>query len=130
VDQERYQKGLAIRKEVLGAEHVERALASADEFNREFQDIVTEYCWGMVWGSEGLTRKQRSILNLGMLAALGRSHEFELHFRGALRNGCTLEELRDTLTQIAVYCGIPAGVEAFRIARRVLDERKGETAAG
>ncbi len=130
MDQERYQKGLAIRKEVLGAEHVERALASADEFNREFQDIVTEYCWGMVWGSEGLTRKQRSILNLGMLAALGRSHEFELHFRGALRNGCTLEELRDTLTQIAVYCGIPAGVEAFRIARRVLDERKGETAAG
>jgi len=130
VDQERYQKGLEIRKEVLGAEHVERALASADEFNREFQDIVTEYCWGMVWGSEGLTRKQRSILNLGMLAALGRSHEFELHFRGALKNGCTLEELRDTLTQIAVYCGIPAGVEAFRIARRVLDERKGETAAG
>ncbi len=126
MDQDRFDRGLSIRKEVLGAEYVERALANANDFNREFQDIVTEYCWGMVWGSDGLDHRQRSLLNLGMLAALGRSHEFELHFRGAIKNGCTMAELKDTLTQIAVYCGIPAGVESFRIARRVLDELEAE----
>ena len=76
----------------------------------------------MCWGSDPLSRKQRSLLNLGMLAALGRSHEFGLHFKGALRNGCTIEELKDTLTQITIYCGVPAGVESFRIARQVLAE--------
>ena len=121
---ELYERGLKIRKEVLGDAHVERALANVDDFNREFQALVTEYCWGAIWGREGLSRKQRSLNNLCMLAALNRPHEFELHFRGALRNGCTLAEIRETLMQIAVYCGVPAGVEAFRIGRKVLAEEK------
>jgi 4-carboxymuconolactone decarboxylase len=122
MDKQRFEKGLAQRKAVLGAEHVERAFRSADDFNRDFQDIVTEYCWGLAWGDETLDRKQRSLLNLGMIAALNRMEEWELHFRGALRNGLSREELRAILTQIAVYCGIPAGVECFRIARKVLAE--------
>jgi 4-carboxymuconolactone decarboxylase len=122
MDRELYETGLRVRKQVLGAEFVDRALTGATDFDRHFQELVTEYCWGGVWGSEVLGRKTRSMLNLCMLAALNRPQEFELHFRAALRNGCTLEELRDVLEQIAVYCGIPAGVEAFRIARRVLDE--------
>jgi 4-carboxymuconolactone decarboxylase len=119
---EQYEIGLKIRKEVLGEEHVEKALASADDFNRDFQELVTDYCWGGVWGRGVLSKKQHSLNNLCMLAALNREPEFEMHFRGALRNGCSREELRDTLIQIAVYCGIPAGVEAFRIARKVLAE--------
>jgi 4-carboxymuconolactone decarboxylase len=119
---DQYTVGLNIRKEVLGAEYVEASLASADEFNHDFQKLVTEYCWGASWGAGELSRKQRSLNNLCMLAALNRAQEFKLHFRGALRNGCSLGELRDTLTQIAVYCGIPAGVEAFRLAREVLKE--------
>ncbi len=119
---ERYETGLRIRKEVLGEEHVERALARADDSNREFQELVTEYCWGASWGGGGLSRKQRSLNNLCMLSALNRPHEFKLHFRGALGNGCSLDELKDTLLQIAVYCGVPAGVGAFRLAREVLDE--------
>jgi 4-carboxymuconolactone decarboxylase len=123
VDKQLFDKGLAVRKEVLGAEYVDKALQSADDFNRDFQELVSEYCWGVCWGSDTLSRPERSILNLGMLAALGRMHEFELHFRGAIRNGLSQDQLKDVLTQIAVYCGIPAGVECFRIARRVLDEQ-------
>ena len=119
-----FEKGLKIRREVLGSEYVDRALALADDFNRDFQEYVTEACWGAIWGRPGLTRKQRSLNNLCMLAALNRGHEFEIHFRGALTNGCTLEELKETLLQIACYCGMPAGVEAFRIARKVLAEQK------
>jgi 4-carboxymuconolactone decarboxylase len=119
---EQYQAGLKIRKEVLGKEYVENALGNADEFNHDFQNIVTEYCWGGTWGRGVLDKKQRSLNNLCMLAALNRQQEFRLHFRGALRNGCSLEELRETLIQIAIYCGIPAGVEAFRNAREVLKE--------
>lgn len=122
MDQALYDAGLAARKEVLGEQYVNNAIDNADDFNRDFQALVTEYCWGVCWGNDVLSRKQRSLLNLGMLAALGRSHEFELHFKGALRNGCTREELRETLTQITIYCGVPAGVESFRIARRVLAE--------
>ncbi len=122
MDKALYDAGLAARKEVLGAAYVDNAINDADDFNRDFQALVTEYCWGVCWGNDVLSRKQRSLLNLGMLAALGRSHEFELHFKGALRNGCTPEELRETLTQITIYCGVPAGVESFRIARRVLAE--------
>ena len=122
MDQALYDAGLAARKEVLGERYVDNAINNADDFNRDFQALVTEYCWGVCWGNDVLSRKQRSLLNLGMLAALGRSHEFELHFKGALRNGCTREELRETLTQITIYCGVPAGVESFRIARRVLAE--------
>ncbi len=127
MDRELYETGLRIRKDVLGAEYVDRAIGNATDFNRHFQEIVTEYCWGGVWGSEALERKTRSMLNLAMLAALNRPQEFEIHFRGALKNGCTLEELRDVLEQITIYCGVPAGVEAFRIARRVLDEQPPES---
>lgn len=119
---ERYAKGLAIRREVLGDDYVDRALAGVDDFNRDFQRLVTEYCWGALWGREGLSRKQRSLNNLCLLAALNRPHELETHLRGALRNGCTIEEIRETLMQVAVYAGIPAGVDAFRIAKRVLAE--------
>ena len=124
---DQYDAGLKERTEVLGPEYVERAVAGADNFNRDFQQIVTEYCWGGTWGRGVLERRDRSILNLGMLAALGKSQEFKLHFRGALNNGLTLEELREVLIQIAVYCGIPAGVEAFRNAREVLEDMNIDT---
>jgi 4-carboxymuconolactone decarboxylase len=114
-----FETGRKIRTEVLGEERVSKVLDQADEFNRDFQHFVTEYCWGAGWGRSALDRKQRSLLNLGMLAALNRGPEFELHFRGALKNGLTLTELEDALIQIAIYCGIPAGVEAFKIANKV-----------
>ncbi|MEX1109536.1 MAG: carboxymuconolactone decarboxylase family protein [Dongiaceae bacterium] len=123
---EDFDRGLAIRREVLGAEYVDAAIQNVDDFNREFQKLVTEYCWGRIWGNKGLSRQQRSLNNLCMLAALNRAHEFELHFKGALRNGCSLEEIRETLMQITIYCGVPAGVEAFRIARKVLAEQAKE----
>ena len=116
---EQFDIGLAIRKEVLGEEYVDAALAKSDNFNRDFQHMVTEHCWGGTWGRGVLTKQQRSILNLGMLAALNRQHEFKLHLLGALTNGVSLKEIREVLLQIAIYCGIPAGVEAFRIAREV-----------
>jgi len=106
---------------VLGEDYVTRAFANADSFNLEFQQLVTEYCWGEIWGRSVLTDKQRSLNNLCLLAALNRPEEFKTHFRGALRNGCTLDELRDTLIQITIYAGIPAGVEAFRLGRQVLE---------
>jgi 4-carboxymuconolactone decarboxylase len=125
MDKQLYDAGLASRKAVLGAEYVDRSIQGADDFNRDFQRIVTEYCWGEVWAKgKALSDKQRSMNNLCMLAALNRPHEFELHFNGALNNGCTLDELREVLTQITIYCGVPAGVEAFRVARKVLAERK------
>lgn len=114
--------GLRIRRQVLGEEYVDRALQNVDDFNADFQKILNEYCWGGTWGRPGLTFQQRSLNNLCLLAALNRQTEFETHFRGALRNGCSLDELRETLIQIATYAGIPAGVEAFRIARKVLTE--------
>ncbi|HEY5701367.1 MAG TPA: carboxymuconolactone decarboxylase family protein [Gammaproteobacteria bacterium] len=123
MDKARYEAGLKARSEVLGAEYVDKAIKGANDFNRDFQELVTEYCWGTCWGNDVLSKKERSMLNLGMLAALGRMQEFELHFRGAIRNGLSEEQLREILTQIAVYCGIPAGVESFRIARRILDEQ-------
>jgi 4-carboxymuconolactone decarboxylase len=119
---ERFEAGLQKRRAVVGAEYVERALEAADDFDRDWQRLLTEYCWGEVWTGPALTDRQRSLHNLCLLAALNRPHEFELHFRGALRNGCTHDELRETLIQIAVYVGVPAGVEAFRIAKRVLSE--------
>jgi len=122
MDQDRYQRGMAVRRQVLGDAYVDKATSEADDFNRDFQRLVTEYCWGEVWTRSVLTNKQRSLNNLCMIAALNRGHEFELHVRGALRNGCTPEEIRDCLFQVAIYAGIPAGVEAFRIARKVLQE--------
>ena len=122
MDNELYDKGMAVRRQVLGDAYVDKATANIDDFNRDFQRIVTEYCWGEVWTRPVLSNKQRSLNNLCMIAALNRAAEFEIHVRGALRNGCTPEEIRDTLIQVAVYAGIPAGVEAFRIARKVLTE--------
>jgi 4-carboxymuconolactone decarboxylase len=119
---DRFERGLAIRKAVLGDEYVEKALAGADEFSRPMQDLVTEYCWGTVWAREGLPRKTRSMLNLAMLSALNRSHELRGHIRGALNNGVTREEICEVLLQVAVYCGMPAGMESFRVAREVFAE--------
>lgn len=125
MDKALYDKGLAIRKQVLGEDYVNRNINNVTDFNSHFQEMVTEYAWGGVWGDDALEKKTRSFINLAMLAALGRGVEFELHFRGALNNGCTKDELRSVLEQIAIYCGMPAGVEAFRIARKVLDEQEG-----
>jgi 4-carboxymuconolactone decarboxylase len=121
-DNELYKKGMAVRRQVLGDAYVDKATANVDDFNRDFQRIVTEYCWGEVWTRSVLSNKQRSLNNLCIIATLNRAAEFEIHVRGALRNGCTPEEIRDTLIQVAVYAGIPAGVEAFRIAKKVLAE--------
>ena len=122
MSEELYERGMGIRREVLGGEYVDRATAGADEFTRDFQRYVTEYCWGGCWGRDALPRPTRSLLVLAILATSGRWEEFELHFRGALRNGCTHEELKDALFHVTVYAGVPAGVSAFRIARRVLEE--------
>jgi 4-carboxymuconolactone decarboxylase len=118
-----YAKGMAIRRKVLGDAYVDKALEGVNDFNRDFQQMVTEYCWGNLWGREALSHKQRSLNNLCLLAALNRSQELEAHVRGALRNGCTVDEIRETLMQVAVYAGVPAGVEAFRVAGRVLAEQ-------
>lgn len=119
---EKFEKGLKIRKEVLGEEYVEKALSSADEFNRPMQELVTEYCWGSIWTRDGLPRKTRSLINLAMLTALNRPHEVKAHVRGALNNGCTREEIMETFLQAAVYCGVPAGIDSFRTARAVFAE--------
>ena len=122
MNQELFEKGLAIRKSVLGAKYVDQALASAGDFNRPLQELTTEYCWGWCWGREGLDRKTRSIINLAMLSALNRPHEVKVHVRGALTNGLTKDEIREVLLQVAVYCGIPAAVDSFRVAREVFTE--------
>ena len=121
MDQGTYDRGLAKRRKVLGDEYVDRALKNVDDFNRDFQRIVTQYCWGEAWGDETLTPRERSILNLGMIAALGKMEEFQSHFRGALRNGLSPDELRAVLTQIAIYCGIPVGVDCFRVAKPIVE---------
>ncbi|MFT3865154.1 MAG: carboxymuconolactone decarboxylase family protein [Solirubrobacterales bacterium] len=126
MSQELYETGLEIRREVVGAEYVDRALEQADDFSRGFQELVTEYCWGAGWGKGVLTRRDRSLLNLVMLGALNRGQEFQLHLRGAVRNGATKEEIRDALVQLAIYAGIPAGVEAFRLARQVFEQLEEE----
>ncbi|MBZ9864842.1 carboxymuconolactone decarboxylase family protein [Mesorhizobium sp. CA15] len=117
-----FDKGFEIRKAVLGAEFVEKSFASADDFNRPMQELVTEYCWGAVWGRETLDRKTRSMLNLAMLASLNRPHELKMHVKGAIRNGVTKDEIREVLLQVAIYAGVPAGVDAFRNAREALQE--------
>jgi 4-carboxymuconolactone decarboxylase len=119
MDEKVYDQGLEIRKQVLGAAHVERSLAGADDFSRPFQELITEYCWGAVWGRPGLPRKTRSLLNLAMLTALNREEEFKLHVRAALRNGVTQEEICEVLLQAMIYCGVPAANTAFKQAREV-----------
>jgi len=117
-----YERGLELRKQVLGAEHVDNSIANADDFTRPLQELVTRYCWGDVWQRPGLDRQQRSLINLAMITALNRPHELRLHVRGALNNGLSRETIREVLLHTAVYCGVPACVDAFRTAGEVLDE--------
>ena len=117
-----FERGLEIRKSVLGKEFVEKSISSADDFNRPMQELVTEYCWVAVWGREGLSKKTRSMLNLAMISALNRPHELKMHVKGALTNGVTREEIREVFFAVAVYCGVPAGVDSFRVAREVFAE--------
>jgi 4-carboxymuconolactone decarboxylase len=126
MSKELWDKGLAVRKEVLGAEYVERNLKAADDFNMPMQELVTQSCWGWLWARPNLPRKTRSIVNLAMLSALNRPHEFKVHVRGALVNGVTRDEIREILLQVAVYCGMPAGVEGFRLAREAMKEYEQE----
>jgi len=119
MDQEMHARGLKNRKEVLGEAHVERSFATADDFTRPYQDLITEYCWGAVWDRPGLPRKTRSLLNIAMLTALNREEEFKLHVRAAFRNGVTRDEIREVLLQTAIYCGVPAANAAFKQARDV-----------
>ena len=124
-----YERGRAVRGEVLGAHHVERSLANASDFSRPMQELVTEYCWGVVWSRPGLERRDRSLINLGMLTALNRSHELGVHVRGALTNGCTVSEIQETLLQAAIYCGVPAAMEAFRVAEEAIAKYESEQSA-
>ena len=122
MDRERFERGLSLRKSVLGEEYVERSLAKADDFSRPYQEALTEFCWGFVWSDGAIDLKTRSLMNLTMIAALGRMEEWKLHCRGALRNGVSREQLRATIHAIGVYCGAPAALECFRAAREVLAE--------
>ena len=123
---DRWRAGLAQRKAVLGAEHVERSLANASDFARPMQDLVTEYCWGAVWTRGGIDHRVRSLINLAMLTALGRNHELGVHVRGAVTNGCTEREIQEVLLQAAVYAGVPAALEAFRVAESVLTDLRSD----
>lgn len=122
MSKEVFDRGFEIRKSVLGAEFVEKSFASADDFNRPMQELVTEYCWGAVWGREELPFKTRSMLNLAMLSVLNRPHELKMHLKGALKNGVSRDEIREIFLQVAIYAGVPAGVDSFRIAREVFAE--------
>lgn len=121
---DRYDAGLKTRREVLGAEYVDKAMAGTDDFNREFVELLNTYCWNDVWNRPGLPRKTRSMLNLAMLTALGKDHELKLHVRGALNNGVTKEEIKEVFLQAAIYAGVPAAVAAFRAAREVFQSAK------
>jgi len=119
--QEIYDRGLAVRRSVLGDEYVQRSLDNATDFSRPLQELVTEYCWGAVWGREQLPKRLRSMLNLAMISALNRPHELKLHVRGALRNGVTREEISEILLQVAIYCGVPAAIDSLRLANEAFD---------
>ena len=126
MDRDLYARGLTKRRQVLGDAYVDCALEHLSDFNRNFQRLVTEYCWGEVWGDETLSRREHSILTLGMVAAIGKMGEFSNHFRGALTNGLTPNELRAVLTQITIYCGIAIGADCFQVASGILTEGKGK----
>ena len=119
---ERFERGMKVRREVLGAAYVDKSMAEADEFSRPMQELVTEYCWGEIWTQPELPRKTRSLINVAMISALNRPHELKLHVRGALRNGCSKDEIRAVLMQVAIYCGVPAAIDGLRVAREVLKE--------
>ena len=122
MNDELFNKGLEIRKSVLGKEYVEKSIAAADEFNMPLQEMVTEYCWGAVWGREELPKKTRSMLNLAMLSCLNRPHELKIHVQGALRNGVSKTEIREVLLAVMIYAGVPAAVDSFRVAREAINE--------
>jgi len=119
---EKFDAGLKLRKEVLGDAHVDRSINNANEFNKPIQQLVTEYCWGDVWQREGLEKKERSMINLAMISALNRPHELALHVRGALNNGLTPIQIREVLMQVAIYCGVPASIDSFRVAMQIMEE--------
>ncbi|MCI1191765.1 4-carboxymuconolactone decarboxylase [Calidifontimicrobium sp. SYSU G02091] len=125
MNQELFDRGLATRREVLGADYVDAAIRDADDFSRPLQELVKQYAWGDVWNRPGLDRRTRSLLNLAILTALNRPHELKLHIRGALRNGATKDEIREVFLHAAVYCGMPAAVDSFRLAREVFAESRG-----
>ncbi|HUA21332.1 MAG TPA: 4-carboxymuconolactone decarboxylase [Bryobacteraceae bacterium] len=122
MEKEMFEKGLAIRRQVLGSEYVDNALKTADDFNMPLQELVTTYCWGEIWGRPGLDRKTRSMLNLAMISALNRPHEVKAHVRGAINNGLTKQDIQEVFLQVAIYCGVPAAVDSFRIARETFKE--------
>jgi 4-carboxymuconolactone decarboxylase len=119
---ELFEKGLALRKEVLGAEYVNKSIGNADEFALAMQEYATEACWGLIWSRPGLPRKMRSLVNIAMISALNRPHELKLHIKSAFNNGVTKEEIKEVLLQVACYCGMPAGIDSFRLAREVFAE--------
>jgi 4-carboxymuconolactone decarboxylase len=119
---EAFERGLRTRREVLGAEYVDASLARADDFDRPMQRLTTEFCWDGIWNRPGLDRRTRSLLNLAMITALNRPHELKLHLRGALTNGVTKDEIREVLLQASIYCGVPAGIDAFRTAKEVFKD--------
>jgi len=120
--EETFDEGLRVRKQVLGAEHVDRSMANVSDFSTPIQRLVTEYCWGTIWTRPGLDRKTRSLINIGMLTALNRPHELEVHLKGALNNGATIREIQEVLIQTAIYVGVPAALDAFRVAERIVSE--------
>jgi 4-carboxymuconolactone decarboxylase len=122
MNKELFDKGLKVRREVLGAEYVDTAINNADDFNMPMQEYVTQYCWGDVWNRPGLDRRTRSLLNLAMITALNRPHELKLHIKGAIHNGVTKDEIKEVFLQTAVYCGAPAAIDSFRTAREVFNE--------
>ena len=119
---EKFERGLKLRKQVLGAEYVEKSMASADDFSMPMQELSTEYCWGHVWTRPGLALRDRSLINIAMISALNRPHELKLHVKAALGNGLSREEIREVILQVAVYCGVPAGIDSTRIAREAFAE--------
>ena len=119
---EKFEKGLALRKQVLGADYVEKSMASADSFSMPMQELSTEYCWGHVWTRPGLELRERSLINIAMISALNRPHELKLHVKAALNNGLTRDQIREVILQVAVYCGVPAGIDSTRIAREAFAE--------
>ena len=122
MDRAMFEKGLSIRRAVLGADYVDKAISSADDFSRPLQELVTQYCWGEIWGRPGFDRKTRSLINLAMISALNRPHEVKAHIKGALNNGLTKDDIKEVFLQVAIYCGVPAAVDSFRIAQETFKE--------
>ena len=122
MNREKFERGMAVRRAVLGDAYVDHPMTGATDFTKPLQDLVTENCWGEIWTRETIPKKTRSLITIAILAALKAPEEIKLHVRGALRNGCTVEEIQDVLLQATVYCGVPAGIDAFRAAKEIIDQ--------